>query len=189
MPSDIQVFTNSFQITRFVTICPELFPVSDTNLALSNWITSSGTTEHMAVLKCNFEKVNVCGVYTLLSSHFPLAHHWGADILNFLLKRKENNSFYPLCNSFITGWAFSLSWIYFCWSGALMVVQSQIPAMTENMSSHVFQHILACLTLYTLMSHSLFPLTALIFCCFLKINLPYYKALYSFTSLCLTPQL
>lgn len=96
-----------------------------------------------------FKKVNVCGVYDLLSSHFPLAHHWGADISNFLLKRKENNSFYPLCNSFITGWAFSSGWIYFYWSGALMVVQSQIPAMTENMPSHVFEYIEASLTLCT----------------------------------------
>lgn len=30
-----------------------------------------------------------------------------------------------------------------------MVVQSQIPAMTENMPSHVFEYIDASLTLYT----------------------------------------
>lgn len=96
-----------------------------------------------------FKELNVCGVHALLSSHFPLAHHWGADIPNFLLKRKENNSFYPLCNSFITGWAFSSGWIYFYWAGALMVVQSQIPAMTENMPSQVFKYIETSLTFCT----------------------------------------
>lgn len=68
-----------------------------TYMALSNWIKSSSRIiEHMAVLKLDLKKkkVNVCGVYALLSSHFPLAHHWGADIPNFLLKRKENNSFF-----------------------------------------------------------------------------------------------
>lgn len=149
MSSHIEVFANAFQITRFVTIYPELFPAPDTYLALSNWITSSSRTiEHMAVLKPDLQKVNVCGVYALLSSHFLLAHHWCTDIPNFLLKRKENN-FYPLCNSFIIGWAFSSAWIYFYWSGALMVVQSQIPAMTENMPSHVFEYIEASLTLCT----------------------------------------